>query len=388
MTIPVVETGEAKEITWSSVILGGRVIDDGGDQEVSRGICYSLTPYVDVGDSLMEVGHGAGNFEGTLDGLTHSTHYYYKAFATNEAGTGYGELYAFSTEAGGIPTAITEEVQCTSPYMATCNAEIVNLAGSTTITYGICWGTSSHPDTSGLHTEQTHVLGPGIVSISYTENLFELNPGTDYYTRAYVTHSAGTGYGKPYGFTTPVEQIDLPCPGQPLVIDSRDGQTYPTVQIGTQCWLQRNLNYNAATSRCYEDNLTNCTEFGRLYDWQTALGVCPDGWHLPSWDEWDLLLDYLGYYLYAGGRLKEAGTVHWEAPNSGATNSSGFTGLPGGSYSAYSDTYTGLGKEGCFWSREFYNPWFVSLLMEYDTVAANSWFGEKENGLSVRCLRD
>jgi uncharacterized protein (TIGR02145 family) len=125
-----------------------------------------------------------------------------------------------------------------------------------------------------------------------------------------------------------ISLIGGPCPGIPTV--TYGGQVYNTVQIGSQCWLKENLNYAVGNSWCYDDNSSNCDIYGRVYDWNTALTACPPGWHLPSDAEWDVIVNYLGGSSIAGGKMKEAGFAHWKLPNTGATNESGFTALPGG----------------------------------------------------------
>ncbi len=114
-------------------------------------------------------------------------------------------------------------------------------------------------------------------------------------------------------------------------------KTYKTVKIGTQVWMSENLAYKPSTGNywAYHDDNANVAKYGYLYDWETACKVCPSGWHLPSDEEWTTLIDYLGGEDVAGGKMKavgtiEAGTGLWYDPNDGATNESGFSGLPGG----------------------------------------------------------
>ncbi|TRZ52035.1 hypothetical protein D4S03_04080 [bacterium] len=137
-----------------------------------------------------------------------------------------------------------------------------------------------------------------------------------------------------------------PCPDIPTFTDPRDGQVYPTVQIGSQCWMQKNMNYETRDSWCYKNKQSNCQIYGRLYDWQTALHICPRGWHLPSDAEWQKLSDYLGGKSVAGGKMKS--TSDWYK-NGNGSNSSGFTALPGGYRYLYGYFYT-LTYAADFWS--------------------------------------
>ncbi len=129
--------------------------------------------------------------------------------------------------------------------------------------------------------------------------------------------------------------------GVPLP-DKRDGQSYATVCEGAYRWMKQNLNYAASGSFCYLGDAANCTLYGLLYPGNLMLtAVCPVRWHVPSTGEWNDLIAKLGGGLVAGGKLKEAVSGHWKSPNTGATNSSGFTALPGGYYN-YSNLLFGV----------------------------------------------
>jgi uncharacterized protein (TIGR02145 family) len=174
--------------------------------------------------------------------------------------------------------------------------------------------------------------------------------------------------------------------------DPRDDQTYTTIDIGSQTWFAENLNYNTGdgnnNSWCYDNNGSNCDIYGRLYTWEAATSACPDGWHLPSDDEWTTLIDFLGGEDVAGGKMKETGTTHWNSPNTGATNSSGFTALPGG-YRNTSGGFYGKGYDGYWWSATGYSStdaWSRRLYYDNDGVARLTY--SKEDGFSVRCVRD
>ena len=176
------------------------------------------------------------------------------------------------------------------------------------------------------------------------------------------------------------------CPS--TFTDPRDGQTYNVVQIGNQCWFAENLNYTTGNSWCYENNTANCNVYGRLYDWQTALTACPDGWHLPSYDEWITLSDYLGgANADDGGKMKS--TTGWNPPNTGATNSSGFTGLPGGLRGS-NTIFINIGQNGHWWSSTEHPNTFDgrSQFLSFSNSFASLSAYPKASGFSCRCLKD
>lgn len=190
--------------------------------------------------------------------------------------------------------------------------------------------------------------------------------------------------------------------------DSRDGNTYNWAKIGDQIWMAENLAYlpsvnnvadgfeDAAGSYYYVNDFdgtdvaaakatTNYTTYGVLYSWTAALTACPSGWHLPSDAEWTQLTNYLGSASLSGGKMKS--TTGWNAPNLNATNSSGFSGLPGG-YRA-SGLYGSIGSFGAWWSSTENNTssaWERSL--HFYLVATSNLARDKEYGLSCRCLKD
>jgi len=194
------------------------------------------------------------------------------------------------------------------------------------------------------------------------------------------------------------------------ITDSRDGKTYNTVLIGTHCWMAQNLNigtmilgssgqtnHSAIEKYCYDDDESNCTVYGGLYQWnemmqyvitQGAQGICPTGWHIPTDGEWTILTDFLGGESVAGGPMKEAGTAHWLLPNTGATNSSGFTALPGG-YRLYNGDFYSLTGNAYFWSSTEYSStdaWYRNLFCGGANVLRYNDY--KTDGFSARCVKD
>jgi uncharacterized protein (TIGR02145 family) len=192
-----------------------------------------------------------------------------------------------------------------------------------------------------------------------------------------------------------------------------DGNNYKMVRIGNQIWMAENLkttHYNngdeiATTPLNYDYELEiepkyqwpsegdeiNVPIYGRLYTWFVAIderNVCPPGWHLPSQQEWEILVNYLGGYAIAGGKMKEKGTLHWTDPNTGANNSSGFKALPGGNRIQYG-MFNVIGKSSSYWSSTEWdnvNIFFIYLSNEStESYLANN---DRKFGFNIRCIKD
>lgn len=191
-----------------------------------------------------------------------------------------------------------------------------------------------------------------------------------------------------------------------------DGNTYKTIMLGDLEWMAENLNTSRYANGdlipnvvdnsewadqtegawCYYDNdVQYACPYGKLYNWFVTLderNVCPTGWHVPTDEEWTELTDYLGGESVAGGKMKSSGTEFWVSPNAGATNESGFSGLPGGARS-FIGHFTDFGSFAYWWSSTEifdYNAWTKLLYYNNDIVYRSSH--NKGNGFSVRCLRD
>jgi uncharacterized protein (TIGR02145 family) len=196
--------------------------------------------------------------------------------------------------------------------------------------------------------------------------------------------------------------------------DNRDGKVYAVVEIEGKIWMAENLNYgeridgiqaqvdNQVVEKfCYEDNESNCNTYGGLYQWnemmqyshtQGVQGICPDGWHLPTDDEWTALVNYLGGQNIAGGKLKEKGSTHWNLPNTDATNESGFSALATGCRLWDGDgQFVNLGNYTSFWSStegtvDISGAWY--RYVEYNHSQILHYCRDKTMGRSVRCVRD
>ncbi|MDP1623290.1 MAG: FISUMP domain-containing protein [Bacteroidales bacterium] len=206
----------------------------------------------------------------------------------------------------------------------------------------------------------------------------------------------------------------LPGKNQSQTVTDFDGNVYDTVIIGTQVWLKENLkvtHYNngdpipnvtgttawaglATGGRCYYDNDSAAFDsvYGSLYNWYAVNNInnlCPSGWRVPTDPEWSAAETYLGGTMIAGGKMKEAGTLHWHSPNTGATNSSGFTGLPGGMRDPISNNFNSVGENGFWWTSSAYPGVMAwSTYMWYLFAGVDHNPGTKRYGFSVRCMKD
>lgn len=248
---------------------------------------------------------------------------------------------------------------------------------------------------------------------------FNLLPNTTYYVRAFAENSNGVGYGEELSITTgPVFEPDDPT-------FDIEGNPYTTVKIGSQVWMVENLMtrfYNDGSPIPYvPDEYTwgkldeldepaycwlyndagNKEPYGALYNWKVVQTgkLAPLGWRVPTDDDWNILFRYLGgnvdYNFFAGAKMKEAGTAHWSSPNGGATNASGWTGLPG-MYRHSSGYFLGLypdlntpWSQGFWWSSTSSDPAEANFI-DLSSGGSGVWISHINRfyGFSVRCIRD
>ncbi len=221
VSAPVVETTEACEISYRSATSGGDVKSDGELEVTARGVCWgtSINPTKEGGHTVD--GSGAGVFASQLTGLNPGTLYHVRAYATNNAGTSYGDDLTFNTEALKVPSLTTTEPYNITSTMATSGGNITSDGGESVTAWGVCWSTSPNPTTEDDHTFD-EVKNRGFVSF-----ISGLNAGTVYHVRAYAINSQGTGYGQDIEFTT-VGQCPE-CSGEDVLIED---VTFPP---GTTC---------------------------------------------------------------------------------------------------------------------------------------------------------
>lgn len=409
---PAVTTNPATNVLKTTANLHGEVTSLGGSAVSQYGHCWAVTAYPTVANNHSSLGSKTttGNFMSSIIGLLPATKYYFRAYATNTAGTVYGSQLYFTT----LPT-ITPSVNTTdlvyniNDISATVDGTVGDFSGGTITEHGVCWATTQNPTTSNFKILLGSLSSPG----SFTSNLNSLIPSTTYYVRTFAINNAGISYGNQLSFTT----ATCSCP--PTITDI-DGNIYNTVQIGSQCWMKENLKvthfrngdllsnitdsatwrYLSTGAYCWynNDSVTYANNYGALYNWYAVTdsrNISPSGWHMPTHAELHTLalsLDSNGVSDTStsniiGGKLKEIGTTHWLSPNTGATNESSFTALPGG-VRAYGG-FKYVGTEGIWWSstaNSSADAWVKSLY--YNNSYLYITIGYKTGGFSVRCVLD
>ena len=403
--IPSVVTNIVTNITHNSAQGGGEVIYDGGFLELVRGLCWDTNENPNINSEHTIDGQGIGTFTSSLENLNFNTNYYIRAYATNPAGTSYGEQVSFKTEPT-LPTLETNIITDITINSAKGGGNITSDGGANITDRGICWDTNENPDISNNHTIDGTGLG------NFISTLTNLSSITTYYVRAFATNRIGTSYGQQVSFTTKYESGTL--------TDYRDGKLYSTVKIGDDWWMAENLNFGnlinhyqnqsnngIAEKYCYNDLESNCDTYGGFYQQdeimnytivEEAQGLCPDGWHIPSDTEWKQLEIYLGMDQNVanskgpradgnvGEKLKSS--KGWSYGGNG-TNLSGFNALPSGL--ASSGGFVTRESDAYFWMSSYYNnddsrPWYRQLRTGDNSV----WrlYINKKNGFSIRCIKD
>lgn len=184
------------DITQTTAVSGGILTGDGGSPVFARGVCWSTSETPTISDNKTIDGEGLGSFSSSLIGLTVNTAYYVRAYATNNAGTGYGDAILFTTSPALLPTLSTSPVNDISPNAVTCGGNITNDGGANITERGVCWSNSPSPTINNAKT----IDGVGIGVFS--SHITGLVASTNYYVRAYATNIAGTNYGNEVSFTT------------------------------------------------------------------------------------------------------------------------------------------------------------------------------------------
>lgn len=395
VTDPMVVTSNIVSITPNTATVNARLLSSQPVKE--RGVCWSTSAQPTLASNKRSDEIGAESYSIQLTTLKPATLYYVRAYAILESGVIYGNQVSFTTKEK-FPVAITtfdvSEVNNTS---AMSGGMILSDGGMQITQRGICWSKNSYP------TIADNVTNDGAGVGSFTSTMKGLEIGTTYYVRSYAINSEGVSYGNETYFRT-----TQPTSGEAPLIYDVNGNSYKTVYIGTQRWMSQNLKastFNDGTSIpmltdnskwesvktaawCYFNNdaSTNNSK-GKLYNWyfldKNSVGdknICPTGWHIPSIEEIELLINYVG-----SDAQKLKSISGWSLGS--GNNQSGFNGLPAG-YRATNGSYYGEGQLGVFWSKsEVYS--YDARILELNTNNYPQTFREdKRNGYSIRCVKD
>ena len=324
-----------------------------------------------------------------------------------------------------LPSVTTGSVNNITATNVICTGNVTSEGGEALSACGICWSTLHNPKVEDNHTSENASVG------SFSSSITGLVSNLTYYIRAYATNSFGTVYGEEVSFSIPISTggDEKSCPGTPTVTDV-DGNIYNTILIGDQCWMRENLkttrfangtliykespNIVSSSPRRYYpgDASENVINYGYLYNWSAVMhnassnnaipsgvqGICPNGWHVPSSAEWAALVDYVGgqaqYWCNSNANSVAkalASSIGWNSStglchvgnDQNANNVTGFGAMPAG------EQVWGTGSNAYFWSAtEASNSsaWYYRFSANSDSTSVAS--RDKDDGFSVRCLRD
>lgn len=395
---PTAVTGAASSLTGTSAVLNGTV----NANNLSTTVMFDYGSNTGYGNSVSAAQSpvsGATNSAVTynLTGLAANSTYHYRVRATSSAGTTYGDDVPFNTLQ--FPAAAVTLATSVGFTTATMNGTVNANGYSTTVTfeYGLTIGyggsSASSPGT---------VTGSAVTPVSSA--VTGLVAGSTYHYRVKAVSAAGISYSGDMTFTlVPTTVVDF------------DGNVYNIVIIGDQAWFKENLkttHYNNGVSIpnitsgttwytlttgawCnYDNSAANGTVYGHLYNWFAIIDntkLCPAGWHVATQPEVSQLGTNLGGIDVAGGKLKETGTAHWQAPNTGATNSTGFTALGAGHREGNDGHFTSILQYSNWWTgTDQGGNYAIAWDTDYASATLNDNHGDipKYMGLPVRCIKD
>ena len=414
---PSVEISAATDIDFTAFTCSGDVTDSGTYSVTARGFCYATTPDPVMTGEHVHLGNGTGVFSATLTGLEPETTYYVRAYAVNAVGVSYSANMAATTLTPTVPTVTTDSV---SSYNE-CFATVISDGGAPVTQRGFCYDTLPNPTTES----NVVFVGDGVGEFEAT--LSGLPIGKLYFVKAFATNAKGTTYGNQFDFYGGCDS---------KTVTDYDGNVYNTVLIGNQCWMKENLRtthyadgwpLENSQFKYPNNNADNVGIYGLLYNRNVAMrgvnesssvpsgvqGICPDGWHLPSNGEWNLLITYVNNqneYRCNGQNNTYAkslsDSIGWNysaayanqyacniASGEGINNATGFSARAAG-YISGSNVY-GFGTSFYCWSTSKVNSqgamMYQIFKLEYRSHSAALGFNvgpTDTNPISVRCLRD
>lgn len=333
------------EITSTTALIGGTVTVNDATQILETGVCYSYesdeptTGSTATFNKSLIIEPFEGQYFSYMSGLSGNKKYFARFYARTNEGIVYGPIISFRTLTGVVSISKTLNPLNISESRVNSGGIIYNDANMQIFDKGLCWSTHTLPTVSDNFSPQGQgsgeAMGPHLNFYMFTSSIINLNANTTYYMRAYVVTETGTLYGDEMSFITS---------------PAMSGE----IKIGTQIWKQTNLDVNQynngdpipqvqddqefffLTTGAWKYYDINHTELGRLYNLyalEDTRGITPPGWRLPSWRDWDRMVNYIGSNsnasdYFTGCMLKIQSTPNWAEPNVCANNLSGFSGKP------------------------------------------------------------
>ena len=408
--LPIVSTTEITNISQTTANSGGNVTSDGGGTITARGVVWSTiqNPTVALTTKTTD-GTSVGNFISNITGLIANTQYYVRSYATNNAGTSYGNEITFTTLAS-LPTLTTTAISGIQNNSSLSGGNITSDGGSNVTVRGVVWSTSQNP-TIALTTKTNNGSGIG----TFTSNLSGLNPNTQYYVRSYATNNVGTAYGNEISFTTTNVNYASMYPTGTVFCNNVVTAVVNVINPTTgKTWMDRNLGASqvatsSADAQSYGDlyqwgrradghqcrnsattatlSSTNQPSFGAFifapnppFDWRSPQNInlwqgvngvnnpCPSGYRLPTETELN------------------AERLSWSS-----NNATGAFGSPlklplAGNRDWSNGILSGLGTVGWYWSSSVSNTNSRFLAIESGNASIAPIY--RAIGFSVRCLKD
>ena len=302
ITVPIVTTSSATNISYTSAIVGGNITDDGGATVTERGVVYSTTPNPTTSNSKVVSGSGKGSFTCNLSNLQDGVTYYVRAYAVNPKGTAYGVVTSFTTKAITIPIVTTSSATNISYTSATVGGTVTDDGGATVTERGVVYSTTPNPTTS--NSKVSSGSGKGAFSC----NLNDLQEGTTYYVRAYAINQKGMAYGEQQSFMTKKAGIFSVSSSKQVTFSPGNLQYHPAnnewrfAENQTDCIGAANSNcsstyngwldlfgWSTATTNFGVSTSTSSSDYsGSFVDWGTnKIGNdAPNTWRTLTYDEW------------------------------------------------------------------------------------------------------
>jgi uncharacterized protein (TIGR02145 family) len=412
---PVVTISELTDIKPTAATVVANVVDEGGTPVTSKGICWNTEGNPTIFNHRTSEEGSQQVFQSSVTLLSPNTIYYVRAYATNSEGVGYSSQFTLSTPDQPDPPEVAGMLISYTMSTANIRGSVIKDGGAKITALGVCWSTNSKPVKSDAHTSDEATDG------EFVGRITGIMSNTKYYARAYAVNESGTSYGTVVSFTTLSEY-------EGKVLDA-DGNEYIVLSIGSQKWLREDLKTTRydngdliGTPVPWNKVLTGedspkyqwpcgadesyVPEYGRVYTWyvtQDVRGICPQGFRVPSDNDWHRLVLFLDpdallqilESTTAGGKLKEIGLTHWNSSgvygveniNVGAKDEAGFKAIPGG-------TTANTWRTGCNW---WTSTWLfgnysyargVSFVNTDINRADNFWPGSFTNeGHKIRCVK-